>query len=147
MVVGGIMRLITPTGGELKRAFRCEVHDQISEFKKKQGFPGCEVHHEPHFHELIRKFMSEYKLSEEDIRLVKNGRFVYFENRLIARLWREFHDDNAVLIAVTPDEHRRLHKFGLNKKKSKPDVLNLKKYKWNFLKKFLVYYSTIVADC
>ena len=138
--------MVPTTKTNLKRAFRCEIKDQISDFKKNKGFPGCEVHHEPYFCELVSNFLYEYCINEGEIALEQKGCNIYFVDRDLANLWKNYHEKNAVLFAITPEEHRLIHNLNISLLDAQSIVYSKritgkKRYKWNFLKKFLIYYS------
>jgi hypothetical protein len=109
----------------VKNAFRNEIAEQVAVVRTQAGYHvdhNCEVPGKQ-FSELLCAFLTSIPPSNCDCILVlENG---HYQNRLvdreIARQWQCFHEKNADLRELHPDEH---HRLGDTKKRTYAEILS-----------------------
>lgn len=124
-----------PRSFEIKKAFRNEVFHQVAEFKRAVVVDGArcsvtgdalvfetaEVDHAPPctFAQLLAEFARAASIDLTAVKTATSDGGVTFSlvDRQLAASWRQFHQDNAKLRALSPEGHKRTHANDNRKKK------------------------------
>ena len=72
---------------------------------------GNHVHHEGEpFHEIYQNFLQDYDLDPENIELIEPFHGIKaIKDHIIRQNFIEYHDERAVLIEMTAEEHLLIH--------------------------------------
>lgn len=93
----------------VKSAARREIAPQICAVARK----GMHVHHDGRtFADLFGAWLSAEGLTVDAVEVFDNGDLggLRFSSGVLSRSWRDYHDSNATLKLLTPDEHKAAHK-------------------------------------
>jgi hypothetical protein len=100
----------------LQNAFRCEVSDQILEFKSSHQLTSNGKFHVDHtipFQKLLQDFLEKCNLQWQEIKLEKvpknTMQFKLYryqiQDRKLAKVWQDFHQKNAELQILSAKEN------------------------------------------
>ena len=91
---------------------RNAIRDDILKILYEYGGNNMVVHHVIPFSSIVKNFIGEYNIDINSIEYCgfdDNQTGKYFKDDNMSLLFRQYHDDNAILKVVTKDEHKNIH--------------------------------------
>ncbi|MCP1391282.1 MAG: DCL family protein [Methanothrix sp.] len=104
----------SPKMKDFEAACRTAIMSDKIEVGRESNIDNVDVHHEQiPFKELVKTFIKERQIKLENVKFLgheDNSTVIRFEDEQLENDFRVFHDNNAILVPLSKEEHKKRHK-------------------------------------